>query len=110
VNERSRKIGRDGWYPNATFSKDICPPESVRGFASGGSCGLDLAEKLHDEGRENLSGCVFGLEIEENLHVQQTLPDLAIDGAEKVERHGQLEYELVDHYQIANGHRPYAGS
>ena len=56
---------------------------------------------------ENLSGCVFRLEIKKNLHVQQTLPDLAIDGTEKVEGHGQLEHELVDHDQIANGHRAY---
>jgi hypothetical protein len=69
VNERSRKIGRDGWYPNATFSKEICPPERVRGFASGGSCGRRSAERSYDEAGKNLRGCMLSLEVEENLHV-----------------------------------------
>jgi len=37
---RQWKIGRDGWYANPTFSKEISPPESTSGFALGGSYGL----------------------------------------------------------------------
>ncbi|KAF1730746.1 hypothetical protein CRV24_008816 [Beauveria bassiana] len=43
------------------------------------------------------------LQAEERLHVEQRLAQLAVHGAEKVERHGQLEDELVDHDQAAFG-------
>jgi len=37
VKERFRKMGRSGWYANATFSNLMEPPSSCRGLASGAS-------------------------------------------------------------------------
>ena len=45
------------------------------------------------------------LKVEENFHVEKALADFAVDGAEEVEREGELEDELVDHDEVADRHR-----
>lgn len=35
VKDRSRKMGRSGWYAKLTFSKRMEPPVKARGFAPG---------------------------------------------------------------------------
>jgi hypothetical protein len=44
-------------------------------------------------------------QVEHLAHVHQRLPDLAIDRAEEIERHGDLDHEGVDHDEIAHGQR-----
>jgi hypothetical protein len=104
------RLGGTGGTQTRRSRRRSLHPKGKEALHLAGPVCLASAEKLHDETGKNLSGCMFRLEIEENLHVKQALPDLAIDGTEKVERHGQLEHELVDHDQVANGHRPCPGS
>ncbi|CAG9941258.1 unnamed protein product [Clonostachys rosea f. rosea IK726] len=58
-----------------------------------------------------LDGDVDLLQVEECLHIQQTLAQLAIDGSEEIEGHGELEHQLVHHHQVTNsqGTRGHAG-
>lgn len=44
------------------------------------------------------------LEIEHDLHVDQGLPKLTVNGTKEVEREGELENELVDKNEIADSH------
>jgi hypothetical protein len=46
--------------------------------------------------------------LEQDLHVEQVLPRLTIDGAQEVQRQRKLEYKLIDHDQVADGHRTWA--
>ena len=48
------------------------------------------------------------LKVEGNFHVEKALAYFAVDGAEEVEGHRKLEYELIDHDELADGHRAYA--
>lgn len=43
------------------------------------------------------------LQVEERLHVEQALAQFAVDAAEEVEGYAQLEDELVDHDEVADG-------
>ena len=46
-------------------------------------------------------------EVEENLHVEQTLPHLTVHRSEEVERQRELEDELVHHDEVADRHRAF---
>jgi len=51
-----------------------------------------------------------GVKLEEakhSLHVNKGLPRLTVDGAEKIERNGQLEQQTVHHHQITHRHCSY---
>ena len=57
------------------------------------------------------AGLVLHLEVlrhqaEHLVHVGQRLLDLAIDHAEEIERHVELDQEAVDQHQVADGQRP----
>jgi len=45
------------------------------------------------------------LKIEHDLHIDQALSKLSVNGTKEVEGHGQLEYELIDHDEVSNRHR-----
>ena len=48
---------------------------------------------------------VFRLEVKEYFHVKQALSHLTIDGTKEVQWQGKLEDQLIDHDQVADGHR-----
>jgi hypothetical protein len=54
----------------------------------------------------NLDGNAQILDVEHDLHVDEALAKLSVDGAEEVERKRELEDELVDHDEVADRHRP----
>lgn len=67
---------------------------------------LDLAslERQRLGPRSILDRHVLALDAEEDVHVDQTLPELAVHRPEEVERERKLEDELVDHDEIADRH------
>ena len=62
--------------------------------------GLDDRLRVRLGGRRR----VVLAEAEEDLHVEEVLSHLAVEGAEEVEREGELVDELVDHDEVADGH------
>lgn len=93
-----------------TSLKEMEPPLRLRGRALRGSCEANergSQSRRTPAGREretDLDGSVLKLEVEENLHVDETLPEFSVDGSEEVERQRELEDELVDHDKIADRH------
>ena len=43
-------------------------------------------------------------QVEHVAHVDERLAHLAVDGAEEVERHREVQEEAVDHHEVADGH------
>lgn len=51
-------------------------------------------------------GDILFLQVEEGFHVKETLAEFAVDAAEEVEGNGELEDELIDHDEVADGEAP----
>ena len=45
------------------------------------------------------------VQVEQSLHVDQRLPDVAVHRAQEVERDGELKKQAIDHHQVADRHR-----
>ena len=48
-----------------------------------------------------------GAAAEHGFHVHQPLGDFAIDRAQQVQRHKELDHQRIGHHQVADGHRPF---
>lgn len=50
---------------------------------------------------------VLSLQVEQNLHIEETLSHLSVNRSQEVERQRQLENELVHHDEVSNSHGSY---
>jgi len=50
---------------------------------------------------------VLGLDVKQDFHIQQTLPQFSIHCSQEVEWQGKLKHKLIDHYEITNSHGSY---
>lgn len=85
-NESDLRSGRCGLYANCTFSKRMLPPCSCSGCAS---CLLyathERAQCLMKQTWAYCDDVLLALQLKQGVHVEQALPQLAIDRAEEVQ-------------------------
>ena len=108
VKEISLKMGRFGWYPKLTLSKVMEPPFKTRSLAP------TLSYDRYQRWSRRLQ-CrypyfrrrVLSLDIKQDFHIQQALPQFPVHRSQEVEWQGKLEDKLIDHHKISHSHGSY---